>query len=403
MDNYSYKAYDQAGAVHQGKIPATDLDSARFKLKESGMIPVEILLAQPEQGGLATALRFERKPGLAEIELLTSKLAILLENGVKIDKALGIAINGIANRKLKQIMTEVHEEIRRGASLSDSLAKYPDIFDPLYLSIVGIGEAAGSLANAFGSIASNLAFSRQIRSRTRQAMLYPAIIFLVCLLSLLFVFNIIVPKFSTIFASNGELPVYTSLLLSASDFVRSYQIPMLAVIILFPLLLSKLGKTGIFKRAIDLIVLKTPVLSSATMTLENLRFVSSLAVLLKSGVVLSDAIEHAVRSIGNKIIRKRLQTVKDKVRQGQKLSETMSQTGFLDESFDGLLEVGEQTGNLTEIFLEMEKRMRTEYENRLDNLLTLIEPLMIVVMGIIVGTVVVVMMLSLVSVNDIGI
>jgi type II secretory pathway component PulF len=233
-------------------------------------------------------------------------------------------------------------------------------------------------------------------------MLYPSIIFVVCMLSVIFIFNFIVPKFSVLFSNINELPIYTHFLLAVSDIFRRYQFAGFVAIIITIILLVKIKKNDRFKRLIDTLILKIPVIRSLCYTLENFRFSSSLAVLLKSGVVLSEAFDYAIKSIGNVFLQKQLMLVNREIKQGQKLSAAMAKTGFLPDIFEGLLEVGEQTGNLTEIFSEMEARMKDLYEDSVINLITLIEPIMILVMGLIVGSVVVVMLLSMVSISDIN-
>lgn len=402
MPTFIYKAYDVAGAVHEGEIPAVNTESARFKLKELGLIPVKIDKMEAASSRFMDFLQFERKPGLAEIEFLMSKISLLLKNGVKVDRAFEIAKKGIRKRKFRRIIDDVYEDIRKGTALSFSLEKHPDIFDPLCISIVRIGEATGHLAQAFSDISSNLSFRRSITSKTRQALVYPSIILAVCLISIFFIFNYIVPKFSVIFSGIEDLPVYTHMLLAVSAFFRKYQIILIIGCLLLTVLVSRWKKTAWFKRATDALVLKIPVVRHLCFTLENLRFTSALAILLRSGVVLSDALDYAVKSIGNIFLNKRLLVVRNEIRQGNKLSETMAKTGFLPDTFDGLLEVGEQTGNLSEVFFEMEKRLKTDYEDRVTGLITLVEPILIIIMGLVVGSVVVVMLLSMVSINDIS-
>jgi type II secretory pathway component PulF len=146
---------------------------------------------------------------------------------------------------------------------------------------------------------------------------------------------------------------------------------------------------------------KLPLVKNLSHTLENLRFASALSILLANGVTLSDGLEHAIEAVSNKHIKKRLTSVKSRVRQGESLSETLASVGFLPAAFDGLVEVGEQTGDLKEIFQEMESRLKINYENQVAALITLIEPAMILLMGLIVGSIVVALLLSIVSVNDI--
>jgi type II secretory pathway component PulF len=401
MDKFVYTAYNKAGVRRQGELSAINMESAKFKLKELDLIPVKLDQVNVAQRKFRLPLQVSRKPRFSDLELFTSQLALLLKNGIKIDRALESTQKGIKNIGFRKIMRQVHDDVRKGTPLSASLEKFPHTFDPLYTSIVKIGEATGRLSDVFADLAGNLSFRKKISAKTRQAMLYPAIIFVVCLLAVLFIFNFIVPKFSVLFANINELPIYTHVLLVVSEIFKKYQFLGLAAVIISLIILAKFSKNRRFKRMIDRLLLNIPVVRPLCYTLENFRFSSSLAVLLKSGVVLSDAFDYAVRSIGNVFLQKQLMLVTKEIKQGQKLSAAMAKTGFLPEIFEGLLEVGEQTGNLGEVFSEIEARMRDRYENSVTSLITLIEPVMILVMGLIVGSVVVVMLLSMVSISDI--
>ena len=402
MEKFIYTAYDGAGARHQGELSAINTESAKFKLKELGLIPVKIDHADTAANKVNELLRFNRRPRFTDVEFLTSQLSLLLKNGIRIDRALETAKKGIKNNRLRKIVDEVYDDIRRGTPLSRSLEKNPDVFDPLYVSIVRIGEATGQLADVFADLAANLNFRQKISAKTRQAMIYPSIIFIVCLLSVLFIFNFIVPKFSILFSGTRDLPIYTDILIRMSDIFRRYQFIMLAAIIGLSILMVRIRKKDRLKRWIDVLALRIPITRQLCYTLENLRFTSSLTILLKSGVVLSEALDYAVKSIGNVFLRKQLMIVKDEIKQGKKLSVAMAKTGFLPDMFDGLMEVGEQTGNLSEVFSEMEQRLKGLYEDRVTGLITIIEPIMIIFMGLIVGSVVIVMLLSMVSINDIN-
>lgn len=402
MKKFVYTAYDGAGARHQGELSAINTESAKFKLKELGLIPVKIAHVDIAANKVNEFLQFNRRPRFADVEILTSQLSLLLKNGIKIDRALETAKKGIKNNRLAKIVDKVCDDVRRGTPLSVSFEKNPDVFDPLYVSIVRIGEATGRLADVFADLAANLNFRQKISVKTRQAMIYPSIIFIVCVLSVLFIFNFIVPKFMVLFSSMENLPIYTDILLGVSDIFRRYQFIMLIAIVGFSILMVRIRKKDRFRRLMDVVILRIPITRQLCYTLENLRFTSSLAILLKSGVVLAEALDYALRSIGNIFLRKQLMIVKDEIKQGRKFSAAMAKTGFLPDVFDGLMEVGEQTGNISEVFSEMEKRLRSLYEERVTALITIIEPIMILFMGLIVGSVVVVMLLSMVSINDIN-
>ena len=404
MNQYSYTAYDISGVRHQGEISAGNIQSAQNKIKEMGLVPIKLKSLSALQARVSSKFQIlERiKPGLSDVEFFSSQMSLLLKNGIRIDKALETTIKTIRNLKFRRAAIQIHGDIRSGSHLSQALQKFPDIFDPMYISIASIGEATGKLSDAFEQIAANLGFRKSVRSKTRQALIYPSVIFMVCMLSIVFIFNFVVPKFEVLFSGMKTLPVYTDILLTVSRFFTKYQWLIVVLMAGIPIWLKQMNRIPFVKFLMDTLMTKIPVLRYLLYSLENLRFVSSMAILLKSGVLLVDALGYSIRSIGNHTIQKQLQSARDEVKQGRKLSEALLKTGFLPDIFIGVIEVGEQTGNLAEIFNDMENRFKNDYELRLNGMITLLEPIMILVMGLIVGSVVVIMLLSIVSVNDLN-
>ncbi|HDM75138.1 MAG TPA: type II secretion system F family protein [Deltaproteobacteria bacterium] len=402
MGRFVYVAYDGAGSRHEGDLSAFNKESAKAKLKNQGLIPVKIKEVEDAKNKSTGFSLFKPRPKLSDLEFLTSQLSLLLRNGVRIDRALYIAKTGIKNASLAGIIEDIYGEVRRGVPFSACLEKYHDIFDLLYINLVRIGEVTGELARIFDNLAANLRFRQKIITDTRQAMIYPLVIFSVCVLAVFFIFNFIVPRFSTIFSAMVNIPGYTKIFLTISALFRKYQYFLFPAIIGVVLVGRNYRKNDYLKKLVDVMVLRIPVIRGLFYKLENLRFASSLAVLLESRVVLSEALDHSVRLVGNTYIRKKLLVVKKEVREGKSLSEAISKTGLLAVEFNALIEVGEETGGLAAVFKEIEGRLRTQYEVMVTDIITLIEPIMIIVMGLIVGSLVVVMLLSIVSVSDIS-
>jgi len=402
MQRFRYIAYDQSGARQEGEVSSLDAESARIKVKDQGLIPTSILPVKSNRNIAAwrNLLPGGGRPGASDIEFLTAQMVILLKNGIKIDRALETASRSVANPKLKQIVNQLNGDVRSGQPLASALGRYADIFSPLYISVVAIGEATGRLAEAFSELAGNLAFHKEVTSKTRQALAYPAVILVVCILSVVFIFNFVVPRFETLFSRMANPPLATQILLHLSRLFQQMQWGLLIGVAAVPIVMQRLLKKAAFRNLIDTLLLNLPITRRLIYALENLRFVSSMSMLLQSGVLLVDALSFSIQSIGNRQIRRRLLSVRDGVKQGQPLSGTIAKTGFFPDVYTGVLEVGEQAGNLMAIFRDMEHRMRTAYEQQLTVLITLIEPVMIVVMGGIVGSIVVVMMLSIVSLQQ---
>ncbi len=402
MQQFRYTAYDQSGTLQEGEVSSLESESACVKLKEQGLIPTSIIPVKSSRNVALwrNLLPGGGRPGTSDIEFMTAQMVILLKNGIKIDRALEIASRSVANPKLKQIVIQLNGDVRSGQSLASLLSQHADIFSPLYISVVAIGEATGRLAEAFSELAANLAFHKEVTAKTRQALAYPSVIFVVCILSVIFIFNFVVPRFETLFSRMANPPLATQVLLQMSHLFRQVQWGLLIGVAAVPIALRRLLKNAAFRNLTDTLLLNLPITRRLIYSLENLRFVSSMSLLLQRGVLLVDALSYAIQSVGNRQIRRRLLTVRDGVKQGQPLSDTIAKTGFFPDIYTGVLEVGEQAGSLLAVFQDMEHRMRTGYEQQLTALITLIEPVMIVVMGGIVGSIVVIMMLSIVSLQQ---
>jgi general secretion pathway protein F len=328
-------------------------------------------------------------------------MAMLLTNGIRVDRALETSGHVVTNEILKQTTHEIRENVRSGISLAQALAKHPDLFDSLYLSVVDIGETSGRLAEAFAQLAAGLGFRKEMKARTRQAMIYPMVVLVVCVLAVVFIFNFVVPRFAVLFNRMENPPLATEILLHAARLFTRYQWGGLAALLLTPVGLARLPRFPNLRRVLDGLVLKLPVVRNLVLAAENLRFTSAMAMMLNSGVLLADALGHAVGTVGNCRIRPRLTHAREAVKQGAKFSEAVAKSGFFPKAYEGVIEVGEQSGRMGGVFAEMEGRLRKAYEERLTNLITLIEPLMIIAMGLLVGSIVVVMLLSTISIYDI--
>lgn len=402
MERFAYVAYDRSGVRHSGRVTAADERSARIKIKDKGLIPVRLapLGRFSTQEGRLQRLLAGGPPGLSDVEFTTAQLALLLDNGVRIDRALETLVRAVRRPAMKQVLRDVRDQVRAGVPLSKALERHPQVFDGLYVSVVTIGEATGRLPQVLESMAANLAFRKSVRARTRQAMAYPAVILAVCLLALVFIFNFVVPRFETLMARMASPPLPARMLMAASHGFQDYQWILLGALAVVPLVWRRLSRLPVFRERLDGVWLRLPLTRGLILTLENLRFASAMGVLLQSGVLLVDALDHAVRAVGNSNVRRRLLSVRHEVKQGRSLSAAMAPTAFFPEIYAGILEVGEQAGTLARVFRDLESRMRADYETRLNTLITLVEPAMIVFMGITVGSIVVTMLLSTVSLQQ---
>ena len=399
MTLFTYKAYDQSGAKVDGQIEASTKEQALTELKKQHLLATEIKAFDEQANGL---LPLSNKVSIADLEFLTAELSLLLESGVRVDKGLDIIKRTKAKPALAKLLTDISNDIKKGKSLSSAFANHSDVFDPLYCNLIELGEASGNLSEIFAGLAKDLKFKRDLQRKIISSLAYPIVIFFVCILAVFFIFNFIIPKMSAMFDGVDNLPWYTEMMLSISAWMQQYQGLLVVGIIASIAGLVAAAKQPAFIRWWQEVSLKLPVIKTATVTVERIRFNSGLAMMIKAGVQIDRAIGLSSGNIKNQQLKREMDIAKNKVKNGSALTPALQQTSLYPDFFISLLEVGEESGNLQRVFDEIANRSRQEFESWTERVTTLLEPLMILFMGGFVGGVVVVMLLSMVSMNDIG-
>lgn len=399
MALFTYKAYDNSGGKVDGQIEASDKASALEQLKKQGLLPTEVKIFSLEDKSL---FGFEAKVSLSDLEFLTSELSLLLESGVKIDRGIDIIKRTKAKPALAKLLTSISNNLKKGKSLSEAFTEHDDIFDPLYCNLIELGEASGNLSEVFAGLAKDLKFKRELQRKIISSLAYPTVIFFVCILSIFFIFNFIIPKMASMFEGAKELPWYTSAMLSTSEWMMQYQGLLFIGLVLSVFGLVAATKQPAFVTWWQQISLKLPGMKKAIITVERIRFNSGLSMMVKAGVQIDRAIALSAGNIKNQMLKREMDIAKKKVKGGSALTPALKQTSLYPDFYISLLEVGEESGNLERVFDEIANRSRQEFESWTERMTTLLEPLMILFMGGFVGGVVVMMLLSMVSMNEIG-
>ena len=400
MTRFLYQAYDSSGGKLQGEIEASDVTKAKQQIAEQQLMLVEI----KEDGATVAGLDiFQRnKVSIQEIEYLTAELSLLLNSGVTIDRALGIIRRNSTSAPQAKLVAQLHDAVRRGESLSDALGEHQAVFNPLYLNLISLGEASGTLPTIFSRLAEDMKFQSELKRKVIQALIYPGVIFSVCLLCILFVFNYIVPQMQSLFDGLPELPFYTAVLLGVSNWIVSYQWILLAMVLAIGVGIYMARKSPSSAAAIDAFIARVPGFSGMITRVERIRFNTAITLMLESGILIDRCLEMAVGSIKNRELKQGLASAKDRVKKGATLSTALRSSPVFDDFSMSLIEVGEESGELAPVFSEISARARREFESAVDRMTSLLEPALILVMGGIVGGVVVTMLLSIVSVNEVG-
>lgn len=401
MPLYKFKAYDKQGHSIQDYREAPNVNALRQALSSEGLMVANV---SAQSQAINIKLPFQSQSlGLKDMEFLTSELAILLNSGVKVDKGLEIIARSKKEPTTSRVVAEILKKLKGGSTVADAFKTSRNDFDPLYLNLIAIGEKSGKLPKVFAGLASDLKFQQSLRAKIVQALTYPSVILFVCVMCVLFVFNYIVPQMGSIFDKNDDIPVYTRLLLGASEWMINYQLWLLAGIVAGIFTIAYQWKSPAFKTRMATYFLSVPVVSDLVKQVERIRFNSAMALMVSAGVKVDHAISAAVANVQNPVIRNSLDIANGKIKKGEPLAKSLSMTPIYPSFYVSLLEVGEESGELAKIFSEIAQRSKTEFEGWTDRVTNILEPLLILVMGGIVGSVVITMLLSVVSVNDISI
>jgi len=400
MKTFSYSGYDIYGGKTVGEIEAASLKDASSRLQQQGIMVSSV----KENAKLSEKVELfsRRKISAEELELLTSELSLLLNAGVTIDKGLAVVRRNSVSPPYAKLVGNLYDSVRGGSSLSHAMSDQGDTFSSLYINLVQLGESSGDLPKIFSRLSEDIKFQGELRRKIIQALTYPAVIFAVCILCVVFIFNYIVPQMSGLFADMVEVPVYTAVLLGISDWMISYQWPLLLGIVVSIGALAAVLRSPAGVRKIDEILLVLPVVKNVLLLVERIRFNTAISMMLDSGILIDRSIEMAVGSVQNKTIQQELTAVKERVKKGETLSRALRSSTVYTDFAISLIEVGEESGDLAPVFNEVSARARGDFESWVDRMTSLLEPLLILTMGGIVGGVVVTMLLSIVSVNDIG-
>lgn len=395
MPNFDYKAYDNLGGKSEGSVEAATLAEAQVLVEQKGLLPYEI----KENKALNNARLFGDKVSLADLEFITSELSLLLSTGVRIDRGLDIIRRTKAKPAVAKLLGDLSARLKKGESLSAACRAHPKVFDNLYCNLVSLGEASGDLTGIFDGLAKDLQFKRDLRKKIISAMTYPSVIFFVCLMSIFFIFNVIIPKMADMFKEIDSLPWYTQMMLSTSNWMTNNQGTLLIVLILLAILGAFAMRTPAFVKQWHQYSVRLPLVATAIKTIERIRFNSGLSLMLKAGVPIDKGLELATGNIKNSVLFNEMNVARKKIKRGEQLSVTLKQTSIYPAFYVSLLEVGEESGKLERVFEEIANRSKQEFETWTDRMTSLLEPLMILFMGVFVGGVVIIMMLSMMSLN----
>lgn len=405
MPVYEYTALNDKGRKLKGIIDAQNTGAARQKLRESNIYLTDLQEASgakkkspPRQplGGLF------RKVGARELTVMTRQMATLLGAGLPLVQSLTTLITQTSHPQLKTILAQIREEVNEGSSFSHTLTRYPEVFPAFYLNMVRAGEASGTLHLVLERLADFNEKQQALKGRVRAALAYPMFMFLIGSGVLFFLVTFVVPNVTRIFDEMHQtLPLITIILIGVSRFLETFWWVIVAGLIgAFVALKYFLSKTQKGRVLLDRILLALPVVGPINRKMAVARFSRTLGTLLESGVPLLASLEIVRNIVGNSLISDAIQQAGNDVREGQSLSAPLARSGLFPTISVEMISVGEQSGNLEPMLYRIAEAYEKEVESGITMLTSLLEPIMILVMGLAVGFIVVSILLPIFEMNQ---
>ena len=412
MNSYAYEAVNATGASSAGVIDVDTQSEAVRRIKEMGLCPVRVAERQQSRfkrtltstraryrGNNPSIQLFEPRVKSAAMSVLTRQLATLVEAGLPLLRGLRILEQQEGNRTLKRVLAEIAENIEGGSQLSEALAHHPKIFNRLYVNMVRAGEVGGALEITLRRLAEFMEKAQKIKGKVKSAMFYPCAVMFVAtaIMGVMLVF--VIPRFKTVFdglLGGAPMPAFTTFVLTISDFAKNHFVLALLAAVTVAVSFTLTLKTQVGRLAFDHFKLKSPVFGPLFRKLAISRFARTLGTLLSSGVPVLQALTIVRETAGNVVVGNLISTVHDCVKEGENITTPLRASTIFPPMIVGMVDIGEQTGALPDMLMKIADGCDDEVDNAVSATTSLLEPIMILFLALMVGSIVIAMVWPLV-------
>jgi general secretion pathway protein F len=404
MAVYAYKGIDARGKSVKGVRDADSAKALRGVLKRDGILATEILEQSEAARKAARDIDFGklfRRVSQLDVAVATRQLSVLLRSGVPLVEALSALIEQLDHPELKAAFTDTRNQVNEGSTLADALKAHPKIFPSLYVNMVAAGEASGTLEEVLGRLAEFLDDQTRLQSKVRGALAYPIVMAVVVVLILFLMMSVVVPKVTAIFENfNQTLPWYTRLLIFVSDIFSNYWWLLGALLIGGVYSFRRWRGTEEGRKKWDLFILEVPLFGPLLTMVAVARFSRTLATLLASGVPVLTAMDITRNVLGNTELMRVVEDARESVREGEGIAKPLRQGERFPPIVTHMIAVGERTGQLEEMLIHVADAYDQQVEVRVGAMTSILEPLLIVVMGAVVGGIAFAILMPLLRLNE---
>lgn len=397
LETYAYKGVNRRGNKIDGEIKGTSIAEVKALLRQQGITPSGVK-KKPKSlfgdGKKITAL---------DIAIVTRQIATMLGAGVPLVQSIDLIANGSDNKSLRTLMQKISVKVQAGLPLSETLREHPKYFDELYCDLVKSGEASGSLDQIFDRLAIYKEKAEALKSKIKKAMFYPVAVLIIAAIVTSILLMFVVPQFAEIFAGFGaELPAFTMLVLNMSEIMQAYWWVVLGIIIATFYLVKKTYAANLkFRTMMDGLIIKLPVIGNILNKAAVARYARTLSTTFAAGVPLIEALESAAGASGNEVYKNAILFIREEVSSGNQMYLAMKQTEQFPEMVISMVSIGEETGALDSMLAKVANIYEQEVDDAVDGLTALLEPLIMAVLGVVIGGLIVAMYLPIFQMGDV--
>lgn len=396
MAKYFYQARAQNGQILSGQMDADDESDARVLLRSRGMVPLKVI----QVGGKVIkkqSVSFGTKTvGSRDLQIFTRQFSTLISAGIPILDALKILSEGKKSNVLKESLSKVKDGIEAGKKLGESMAGFPGVFDRLYVNMMKAGEEAGILDGILQRLAAYLEKSEKIKKQIKSAMVYPVMIISIAVIVVTGILVFIIPKFQELYTNSGkELPEVTQIVIAMSDFCIQKWYILLGVLVGAPFLFMQWIKTPEGKETLERVLISAPLFGEMVQKASVARMTRTLSTLLSAGVPVVESLEIAAKTSGNVVIEETLIRCKESVIQGKTLSGPLTRERLIPDMVSQMVAIGEASGTLDTMLGKVADFYEDDVENAVKGMTSLLEPILMVVLGGIIAFLVIAMYLPI--------
>jgi type IV pilus assembly protein PilC len=397
---FSYRAIDKDGHEREGTVEALSMDVAVATLQRRSLI-VSSIEPTAKKGALQIEFSFFSKVSNKEVVILSRQIATLFEAQVSALRIFRLLAVEVENKHLAEILTQVADDIQGGSPISKALARHPKVFTPFYVNMVRSGEEAGKLSEIFGYLADYLDRTYEVMSKAQNALIYPAFVIFTFVSVMVLMLTLVIPRISSIIEDSGEpVPVYTQIVIAVSNFLVHYGVLFLAALVIAFIFALRTLQSESGKLVFDRLKLRLPYVGQLYTKLYLSRIADNFATMLAAGVPVVEAVEVTASVVGSQTYVNILKEAEDAVKGGASISEALGRHPEIPGIMTAMIRVGEETGELGNILQTLAKFYRREVTQAVDTLVDLIEPLMIVMLGLGVGTLLAAVLIPIYNLAD---